>query len=274
MIKTKNQIIPCIYERCFAYVFDYDINNLEYLIASILDININLIKGNIKRISPKIDLKNKEDKKKELNFIYKIDKLKINIELNLKPKISKIRNINYLTAIHFNEIKKGDNYNSDYKTIQININNENVIDNEDIIEEYCFRNKKGNIYTDNVKFLTISLPKLKKICYNDNEILDKYKYLLPFFINDTNIYKKYKGDIRMENISKRQMEFSEDSSEYVSYRDENEKEKMYNTGLSMAKEEGIKERNIQIAKNMIDKNIDRETIMEVTGLNKEELDKI
>ena len=48
----------------------------------------------------------------------------------------------------------------------------------------------------------------------------------------------------------------------------------YNTGMRDAREEGIKEGAIKIAKNMLKKGIDIDTIIEVTGLTKEEIEEI
>ena len=37
--RGKNEVIPCIYERCFAYVYDQNKNNLAHLLASILNVD-------------------------------------------------------------------------------------------------------------------------------------------------------------------------------------------------------------------------------------------
>ena len=47
-----------------------------------------------------------------------------------------------------------------------------------------------------------------------------------------------------------------------------------NLGHQKGKEEGIKENQIQVVKAMIKKNIDIDTISEITGLTKEEIENI
>ena len=46
------------------------------------------------------------------------------------------------------------------------------------------------------------------------------------------------------------------------------------TGLEKGLEEGIKKRNIEIAKKMLQEDIAIETIIKITGLTKEEIEKI
>ena len=125
LVRGKDDIIPCIKERCFAYVYDQNKNNLAHLLAYILKIDVNLIKDNIVKISNNAKVKNKKDKQRRMDFVYRIDNLNLNVELNLKPKPIKERNMNYLMSLHLNSINKNTNEGY-YHTIQININNENV----------------------------------------------------------------------------------------------------------------------------------------------------
>ena len=48
----------------------------------------------------------------------------------------------------------------------------------------------------------------------------------------------------------------------------------YNTGMRTAKEEGARLEKLEIAKNMLKKEIDIQTIEEITGLTKEEIEKL
>ena len=45
-------------------------------------------------------------------------------------------------------------------------------------------------------------------------------------------------------------------------------------GIEQGRTEGAKEQSIAIAKKMLEKNINIETIMETTGLDKEEIEKL
>lgn len=279
--KGKNEVIPCIYERCFAYVYDQNKNNLAHLLASILNVDVLKIKNNITKISDTNDLKNKNDKQRRMDFVYRIDNLSLDIELNLKPRPIKERNINYLMSLHLRKFKKGNRYEDNYRTIQININNEMIDESEKVIEEYYFRKEDGKEYAKNIGFYVVNIPNIKKIWYNkEDEAFEKYKYMLSFFETNVDMIRRiYEGDEVVMDIINKQEEFSRDNEEWETFRSENELEEEYQLGIEYAKEEGI-EKGIElgklqgikkIAKSMLDKNMDIKNIIDITGLSEEEI---
>ena len=283
--RGKNEVIPCIYERCFAYVYDQNKNNLAHLLASILNVDVLKIKNNITKISDTNDLKNKNDKQRRMDFVYRIDNLSLDIELNLKPRPIKERNINYLMSLHLRKFKKGNRYEDNYRTIQININNEMIDESEKVIEEYYFRKEDGKEYAKNIGFYVVNIPNIKKIWYNkEDEEFEKYKYMLSFFETNVDMIRRiYEGDEVVMDIINKQEEFSRDNEEWETFRSENELEEEYQLGIEYAKEEGKKEgieKGIElgklqgikkVVKSMLDKNMDIKNIVEITGLSEEEI---
>ena len=248
--RGKNEVIPCIYERCFAYVYDQNKNNLAHLLASILNVDVLKIKNNITKISDTNDLKNKNDKQRRMDFVYRIDNLSLDIELNLKPRPIKERNINYLMSLHLRKFKKGNRYEDNYRTIQININNEMIDESDKVIEEYYFRKEDGKEYAKNIGFYVVNIPNIKKIWYNkeEEEAFEKYKYMLSFFETNVDMIRQvYKGDEVVMDIINKQEEFSRDNEEWETFRSENELEEEYQLGIEYAKEEGI-EKGIELGK--------------------------
>ena len=287
--RGKNEVIPCIYERCFAYVYDQNKNNLAHLLASILNVDVLKIKNNITKISDTNDLKNKNDKQRRMDFVYRIDNLSLDIELNLKPRPIKERNINYLMSLHLRKFKKGNRYEDNYRTIQININNEMIDESDKVIEEYYFRKEDGKEYAKNIGFYVVNIPNIKKIWYNkEDEAFGKYKYMLSFFETNVDMIRQvYKGDEVVMDIINKQEEFSRDNEEWETFRSENELEEEYQLGIEYAKEEGKKEgieegieKGIElgklqgikkVVKSMLDKNMDIKDIVDITGLSEEEI---
>ena len=283
--RGKNEVIPCIYERCFAYVYDQNKNNLAHLLASILNVDVLKIKNNITKISDTNDLKNKNDKQRRMDFVYRIDNLSLDIELNLKPRPIKERNINYLMSLHLRKFKKGNRYEDNYRTIQININNEMIDESEKVIEEYYFRKEDGKEYAKNIGFYVVNIPNIKKIWYNkEDEAFEKYKYMLSFFETNVDMIRRiYEGDEVVMDIINKQEEFSRDNEEWETFRSENELEEEYQLGIEYAKEEGKKEgieKGIElgklqgikkVVKSMLDKNMDIKDIVDITGLSEEEI---
>ena len=275
--RGKNEVIPCIYERCFAYVYDQNKNNLAHLLASILNVDVLKIKNNITKISDTNDLKNKNDKQRRMDFVYRIDNLSLDIELNLKPRPIKERNINYLMSLHLRKFKKGNRYEDNYRTIQININNEMIDESEKVIEEYYFRKEDGKEYAKNIGFYVVNIPNIKKIWYNkEDEAFEKYKYMLSFFETNVDMIRQvYEGDEVVMDIINKQEEFSRDNEEWETFRSENELEEEYQLGIEYAKEEGkkegIEEGIKKVVKSMLDKNMDIKNIIDITGLSEEEI---
>ena len=271
--RGKNEVIPCIYERCFAYVYDQNKNNLAHLLASILNVDVLKIKNNITKISDTNDLKNKNDKQRRMDFVYRIDNLSLDIELNLKPRPIKERNINYLMSLHLRKFKKGNRYEDNYRTIQININNEMIDESDKVIEEYYFRKEDGKEYSKNIGFYVVNIPNIKKIWYNkEDEAFEKYKYMLSFFETNVDMIRRiYEGDEVVMDIINKQEEFSRDNEEWETFRSENELEEEYQLGIEYAKEEGKKEGIEKVVKSMLDKNIDIKDIVDITGLSEEEI---
>ena len=291
--RGKNEVIPCIYERCFAYVYDQNKNNLAHLLASILNVDVLKIKNNITKISDTNDLKNKNDKQRRMDFVYRIDNLSLDIELNLKPRPIKERNINYLMSLHLRKFKKGNRYEDNYRTIQININNEMIDESDKVIEEYYFRKEDGKEYAKNIGFYVVNIPNIKKIWYNkEDEAFGKYKYMLSFFETNVDVIRQvYEGDEVVMDIINKQEEFSRDNEEWETFRSENELEEEYQLGIEYAKEEGKKEgieegiekgieKGIElgklqgikkVVKSMLDKNMDIKDIVDITGLSEEEI---
>ena len=278
--RGKNEVIPCIYERCFAYVYDQNKNNLAHLLASILNVDVLKIKNNITKISDTNDLKNKNDKQRRMDFVYRIDNLSLDIELNLKPRPIKERNINYLMSLHLRKFKKGNRYEDNYRTIQININNEMIDESEKVIEEYYFRKEDGKEYAKNIGFYVVNIPNIKKIWYNkEDEEFEKYKYMLSFFETNVDMIRRiYEGDEVVMDIINKQEEFSRDNEEWETFRSENELEEEYQLGIEYAKEEGkkegIEEGSKKVVKSMLDKNMDIKNIIDITGLSEEEVKRI
>ena len=274
--RGKNEVIPCIYERCFAYVYDQNKNNLAHLLASILNVDVLKIKNNITKISDTNDLKNKNDKQRRMDFVYRIDNLSLDIELNLKPRPIKERNINYLMSLHLRKFKKGNRYEDNYRTIQININNEMIDESDEVIEEYYFRKEDGKEYSKNIGFYVVNIPNIKKIWYNkEDEEFEKYKYMLSFFETNVDMIRRiYEGDEVVMDIINKQEEFSRDNEEWETFRSENELEEEYQLGIEYAKEEGKKEGIEKVVKSMLDKNMDIKNIIDITGLSEEEVKRI
>ena len=162
----------------------------------------------------------------------------------------------------------------DYETvIQININNFTFEGNSKIKEEYSLRNEEGEKLTEKLKFIHIYLPNIRKKCYN-KEKLNVLERLLLAFNEEENLSDITKGDRIMEEYVKESIKASQDEEVIGLYDKELHLEKLRLSELKEAREKGIEQEKIEIAKNMLSKNIDISVISECTGLAKEEIEEL
>ena len=137
------------------------------------------------------------------------------------------------------------------------------------------------IETDEFKKFHINLNKLKGVCYN--KLTEEERYLTLLATDDLNNLKEIAGeDNVMKKIVDDLKDLSNDSEVISAY----EKEKIERYALDVAlketsekskkegKIEGKKERNIEIAKNLLKENVDLNIISKTTGLSLEELEKL
>ena len=182
----------------------------------------------------------------------------------------------------------------DYETvIQININNFTFEGNSKIKEEYSLRNEEGEKLTEKLKFIHIYLPNIRKKCYN-KEKLNVLERLLLAFNEEENLSDITKGDRIMEEYVKESIKASQDEEVIGLYDKELHLEKLRLSELKEAREkgieqgiekgieqgiekgieQGIEEEKLEIAKELLNNNIQVGIIMKSTGLTKEEINNL
>ena len=278
----KNEIIPLNMDFMFTTIFNNEKNIyvLEQFLSNYLEIPIELIKGNLKILKRKILPNNKKEASNEVDLVLNYNGKVINIELSNERKSTGIieRNIVLACKIHGGELKYG---NKDYKnideTIQINLNNFRC-NKDTILNSYYLSDlKRKEILTKKFRIDMVDLVLGNRMCYNINDKLSKWCRLLMTKKRDE-LYKlaitllgKEKGEEFMSEI---EMLCGDD--EYISiYTKLSKKELEYNTYIAEAKEEGFndgeKNKQLEIAKKLINKTADINFIIDVTGLTKEEI---
>ena len=293
----KGEIIPLTFDPIFTEIFNNEDNIciLEDFLSCYLDIPYSKIKNNLKLSSRNLNRNNIIDSKKEVDLLLDLDGEKINIELNNTSNKGIIdRNVVYIGKIHGTQLKRGfKTYNEIKKTIQINLDNENHT--KDLVEEYYFKNERGEILTEKLRIDIFNLEKGNKMSYTNNErenmLIRWCKVFKSRTKNELENALKEIASIKsktklLEHIDK----LSGDDDMIKIYTDLSRRELEYNTrmedatneglekGLKQGIQQGIKtgkeEEKISIAKNLLDKNIDIEIISSSTGLSIEEIEKL
>lgn len=138
-----------------------------------------------------------------------------------------------------------------------------------------------------IKIINMYLPNIRKKYYNKEELNELDKVMLVLNEEDNNnLSKLYKGERVMEDYVKDAKRASINDDIVGLYDKElheellrntelyNAEQKGLNKGLKEGKENGIRENKIETAKNMLKESISIDIISKVTGLTKEEIEKL
>ena len=288
----KGEIIPLNFDFVFEAIFTKkeNIDILENFLACYFDVDISLIKGKLKILPRNLELESKKARNKQIDLLLELESETINIELNNKYSEGiKNRNIVFATNVHSRSLKYKDNsYTKITRTIQINLNVEHT--NKKLKEKYFFRNEEGEILSDLIEIDNLDMELGRKICYTDyrNKLA---RWCMVLTARTEEEFKKYLGDDLMEQEAKSKlvdetMKYTSDEDVVALYFEKSKEELERNTFIEEARQsgmkqgfengvsQGIKQRNMEIAKSMLQENMSLEIIQKITGLTKEEMENL
>ena len=258
-----------------------------------------ILKRKIEKISldknPILRRELKDDKLGVLDIITELDgKEKCNIEMQLIDKNNIIeRMLYYWSKMYTRQIKAGDDYNKLEKTIVILIADFNIKGLEEVEYHSTWKIIETNsvkklILTDKFELDIIELSKIKGRENEKDQLLD----WLVFLENPESerVARKMEENENLKEAVEKLDRISEDEKmqriielREKAIRDEHAIyakgiddgiEKGIQKGFEQGKNKGAKEKEIQIAKNMLREKASIEFIIKVTGLTKEEIRKL
>ena len=198
-----------------------------------------------------------KDKKGEVcDYKVQIDGKTISIECNKKKSKELIsRNKSHLRRIIIDD---------GFGPVQVNIDGYDIEGKNKLYYEYKVKGEDGEeFYEDLIKIIHINIFKTKDKVYNESRLkLNKLeKICVIFFVREREVLEKLlKGDEEFMELKEVQEQIANDEEIY----DEYSKSELY----AMAERE---EEKIEIAENLLERNVDIDIIAESTGLSKEEL---
>ncbi len=278
MIETK-PFYTCKYDKAFKEIMmkEENFEILKKVLESILEVTIEKIE-----LQPlHIPTGNIHLKGKEVDLLVVTNQGKIEVEVNTYYNdYVRVRNFSYITNIYNNQVTVGDKYSEDTNVIQINLNY--GIPDTKYRRIYKVRDEEGKEYIKNFYIYEINMEKLKKIWYDKNELeIEKNKYLLMLDMEIKDIKKLPKDKVVKEYMEK--IEKLNNDPMFINWITKEKDEQMikntqlYNAtqeGINIGISQGLQKRNIEIAKTLLKKNIDIEDIIDITGLPKEEIEKL
>ena len=250
-----------------------------------------ILKRKIEKISldknPILRRELKDDKLGVLDIITELDgKEKCNIEMQLIDKNNIIeRMLYYWSKMYTRQIKAGDDYNKLEKTIVILIADFNIKELEEVAYDSTWKIIETNsvkklILTDKFELDIIELLKIKGRENEKDQLLD----WLIFLENPESerVTRKMEENENLKEAVEKLDRISEDEKmqriielREKAIRDEHAiYAKGVDDGIEEGKTKGAREKQIEIAKSMLKENMDIEIIIKITGLTKEEIEKL
>ena len=284
MVEEKNKVIPMTYDMVFKNVLQ-DKESEGYLIDlinGITGIKKEYLKGNI--VFKNTELKKDEikEKKKATDLIIEVKENIINLEMNKNYYNGLFeKNDRQRDKIKDGLVSKGDKYIKQKKLIQINFDDFERFDERIVIKFRMMDEEKGLIrsdyvYNTDIEIYHINLKRINKMYYNKNKLNKFEKELLLMTLdNEEELTKTSKGCKEMEKVAKKISRVSrEEELEGIYDVEEQEKfirdrirahaategfEQGLEQGLESGIEKGIKEgeknKQIEIAKNLLNKEL-------------------
>ena len=297
MVPTKNKVIPGTFDPIFKSILTGNKKYISDIISGVSELDKDEVLENIVFKNPEYVINNVSERRKTSDLVVEVKRNIINIEMNgyYYKKLYK-RNEKYLSKLNTLYDDKDDE--EDYKYIQINIDNFNKTD--EVITKYVMMNVKTHEPDGNIIKYRVNLALIEQKYYNNEELTKLEKELLMLRIDDKEELDNIsKGDEIMEEVYDNLKTLSEDKFIQLEY-DLDEKiryeatqvgleegmeqglkqglkqglEQGIEQGIEQGLEKGSKEKSMEIAKNMLNKNMDIDLISELTNLSSEEIEEI
>ena len=278
---TKEKIkFPLLKDKVAKKLFTEKQVGLEYLrkiISLAIGIPMDMIDKDIKLIHPNIGV-NKNIVNSEADVVLENGEFYVNLEINYyNNETSDIKNGLYLCHLLLRQVKTAKEYEALKKVYQINLNSYDALGKEEFIYHSKLYEKKYHIErSDFIEIIDINLEKLRQIDYNtlvksEDMTLEKALYL--FVCDDIEkLNAIYEGDRLMKKLMKENEDLLKNFDEMLYYdRDKMFLNACYEKGYDKGKQEARKERNIEIAKELLKLEVPIEKIMMATGLSEKEI---
>ena len=283
MVEVKEKFYTCRSDRAFKEVFMREDSKdiLSKVLESVLKVKIEYIKFlNLERNVDNINVR-----RKYFDMFLDTNIGKIQVEVNADYDISKkIRNTAYICDTYSHLTLKGEKYTDDILVIQINLSYENVKDK--YINKIMIRDDDNDSYIKNFIIYDINMAKCKKLWYTKDKSFNEYKYIMMLDLEEEELEDLSKKDKVVSKYMKTLEEVNKDPEfrEYMSA--EEDARKMENSHLDEARNEGLvkgrsegltlgrNESKIEIARNLLNNNVDLSIIINSTGLSEEEIKKL
>ena len=292
MVETNKEIIPLTYDFMFKALFGNpkNIKILTRFLSDYFNIDYERLKGKVKILNSELIKNNKHEKKKSVDVIVELGKNEIvNIEMNANNNYPGLieRNTAYICKIFEEQYISNSDYNVTKKCIQINFNRFSITEEKRKRVIYKLMADGGKeILTEKLEIHHINLEYINKMCYNEDERLEKWVRILK---SNNRMELKRRSDF-MEELGQDLVDeverLSEDEHIIGLYDGEKHAKMVQNSiinyGIKKGREEAIKEglqQGIERNKretviNMLKENLDITLISKIANMSLKQVEEI
>ena len=289
----KGQKISILSDTMLKAMFQNE-NRIKYsakFLSYFIDVEYEDILNNICLAKNELDKIDENDKGERCDYVALLSDTSLNIEVNNNSSLEVLeRNMEYAHRLYSKKIRRGEENYQYTQVIQFNLNNFAFKGNDKIVDIYTVTNDDNIGLSNKLIFVQIYVPNLRKKWYTKGmkSLSEEEKYILALVEMDLDKLNDLGGENIMDEYVKEAEEVSFEGGVGEAYDKEWAlRDQGYRDGLSQGKAEGFSqgkvegkaegisegknERNIEIAKNMLNEGIDINIIIKCTGLTNEDI---
>ena len=280
-LKRKGEVVPATYDCVYKAIMRNCPKYRADTTSKLTSVSKELILNTYKEMNTVYVIDNVLEKGKVSDVLFETKGYVFNFEFNNRKWDGLIeRNDAYLGKVKNDLIRRTKSYASLPKVIQININNFYCFLSKENLLEFKSRDKYGIIESDKWGKIYVNL-KLIREKYDRGLNLSKLeKELVILTLTKVDeIDKLAEGDEELMEVAKELKRLTNDAYTIGLYDEEEERRRIENSikitakeqGLKQGFEQGAKEREKSIAKNLLEIGIPTNDIIKATGLSKKQI---
>ena len=289
-MRERGEVVPGCADCVFKNLLQLDELKgiLSYMLSEITGIDKDYIYENLTFTNTELSKNNYLEKGKITDLLVDICDNRINLEMNsILDKGTLNKGNSYHHNLASSNLYRSESYTNFRKIIQICFNKKDTLEKfgKESIVEFKMRSKDGKYCLDeNFINYQINLEEIHDKYYNKGEEISRLEKILLLLTieKEKDLDKVSKGDKELIVMTDKIKDFSEDPLLVGLYDEEKARQQVNAINIEAAEEkgrslglkEGSKQKELEIAKNMLAENTDISFITRVTGLTKEEIEEL
>ena len=274
----------CKYDRVFKFIVvdENDHTIMEAILNSIFEEPVKIIRYH----NTEMKVNSVYEKVRIADVLIELHGEYIHIEVETGTSLSsRIKNFSTFTTFFNQHVVRGDAYDANTKFLHITLQY-GMGDGPLKSYNYIMNPKTNELLIHNIEILCINMDKLKKMWDNEIEEVSNYKYLVMLNLEREELEKFRESDAIVEKYKEKIIKLN-DSPKFQAMMSYEERQALvHNTDKKLAYEEGVvsgitqgitqghKEKQMEIAKKMMNLNIPIEQISLATELTMEEIENL